>query len=39
MEGHLVFLRVGIFGGDDDNAVSTLGTVDSGSGSIFQHVH
>ena len=39
MEGHLVILGTGIFGIDDDNAVSTLGTVDSGSRSVFQDVH
>ena len=39
MEGHLIILGSGIFGSDDDNAVSTLGTVDSGSRSILQDVH
>ena len=39
MEGHLIILSAGIFGSDDNNAVSTLRTVDSGSRSVFQDVH
>ena len=39
MEGHLIILRTGILGCDDDNTISTLRTVDSRSCSIFQNVH
>ena len=39
MELHLIVIGIGIFGGDDDNAVSTLRTVDSGCSCILEDVH
>ena len=39
LEFVVVIVAARIFGRDDDNAVCTLCTVDSGGSSVFQHVH
>ena len=40
MENHFVFsIGAGVFSSNNDNTVSTLRTIDSGSSSVFQNVH
>ena len=39
MESHLIAIRIGIFGSDDNYTVCTLRTVNSSSRSILQYVH